>query len=362
MPRPQHLVDIATKPRTVECRDCGKKIKITGPRTLPLCPKHREAHKQKLRQDRNNARTKPKKKTSRKGPTKKRNVRQVPDDVPNAPDVAPPVVPDPPIAAQTPVVEVEEKPVASESAPGRHKRGTFPEAVALLMLPHRSREGARVGILGNTGSGKTITLKTLLTYNPDQTLVLIHDDTKLDAQYAGAVCWSFREAPDDSQTIVFRGDVFKGTKVEPEYVAMVAVHVAQTTREPVWLVLDEVKRACTKGSMKIVSESTIKVLTEGRMLGVSLFWSNQSPIVPKEFIDQSSALVIHRMGPRALNYLDETLRFDRELLDVVPTLGTGEFVIYEEGRPWNGVIYTTPKPSAEFDHARQASTTEERNT
>lgn len=357
MPLPKHLEGIHSKARTVECRVCGTEVKIKGPRALAMCPKHREEHFANQRKARSNAKKK-KRTTARR--TKNRKVPAVPAPDKN-PEVAPvDSLPPAPVETQTEVVEAPQEPVAPAQPSRNHKRGTFPEAVEIITARELKREGYRVGVLGNTGSGKTITLKTLLTYNRNQALTLIHDDTKLEPQYAGHVAWSFREAPDDAQTVVFRGDVFKSTRVDPEYVSMVGVHVAKTTRQPVRVVLDEAKRACTKGGMKITSETTIQILTEGRMLGVSLLWSNQSPVVPREFVDQADAIVLHRMGPRALNYLDETLRFDRELLEAVPNLEVGEFVIYEDGRPWNGVIYTTPKPTAEFDHGfrnEQASPT-----
>jgi len=346
---PKHLKAIVSKPRTVKCLVCGVSCEITGSATKKLCAKHRkerDADKTKWNQIHGKRKT-----------TKVRNLQAVreslhPPAISKIEAVSPPLR-FPPAATGEP----EKESLATKAVEGgAYRLGTFQEAIQVITEPERKREGFRHGWLGTTGSGKTTSLKTFLReLERDRVLTLIHDDTKLDAQYAGSVCHSVRDAPDDATTLVFRGDVFKGTIVQPEYVAALAIEIAKTTREPVRVLVDEITRACSRGGMVLQSRSVHTILTQGRALGVSLLWSNQSPIVPKELIDQSSTIAIGQLGPRALNYLDERLKFDPELLNVVPDLKQGQFVLSEQGKRWNRTIYQTPAPDAQFDHARKGN-------
>jgi hypothetical protein len=220
--------------------------------------------------------------------------------------------------------------------------GSFDDCIALVTESEKRGEGFRHGWIGNTGSGKTTALREFLKRTSDR-LVLVHDDTKLDAQYPGSIVRRFEDAPDEATEIVFRGDVFTGAVVDPEYVAEIAIAIARHTRQPLRVVIDELDRACTPGGKELNSPSTRVILTQGRALGVSFLWSTQTPQrMPREVIDQSSTIAIMQLGPRALNYLDERLCFDTELLRVVPDLPVGDFVIYEQGKRWNGVVYKTP--------------------
>lgn len=350
MALPKHIAKIVNKPRKVACLVCGKSCEIVGTATKKLCETHRLEYKK------NPAKWKKTHgKNSGKETVKSDRVSSVRGNLRSEPQSK--VVPlrDSLPSAQNEIEQPTEKPMAAKSeARHTYRPGSFSEAIALITEPEKRREGFRHGWLGTTGSGKTTSLKTFLRdSNQSGVLTLIHDDTKLEAQYAGHVCHSVREAPDECTTLVFRGDVFKGTVVHPEYVAALALDIAKTTREPVRVLVDEVRRACSKGGMVLQSKSVETILTQGRALGVSLLWSNQSPIVPKELIDQSSTIAIGQLGPRALNYLDERLMFERELLDVVPNLKQGQFVIAEQGRNWNKTIYQTPPPSTSFDHARK---------
>lgn len=330
---PRHLSQ--TEPRKVRCRECSKAITIYGTRTLPLCKPHRTEHLEKLKTDRKN-----------RSAGKSRNATNADtmQGLPNADHgrstvVVAPVSASPP-KARSHDVRATQSPLSRPQSGGR---GSFGDAVALIAASESRREGFRHGWIGNTGSGKTTAVASFL--DASDRLTLIHDDTKLDAQYPGPVVSDFADCPDDANRCVFRGDVFAGTTVQVEYVADLAIQIARHTRRPLRVVVDELDRACTSGGKELNTPALRTILTQGRALGVSLLWSTQTPQrAPREVIDQSSTIALCQLGPRALSYLDERLCFDRELLDVVPTLTIGQFVIYEQGRPWNGLIYQTPAP------------------
>lgn len=293
MALPKHLTKIVNQPRRVKCLVCGVSCEVVGTASKKLCAKHRAEY------DSNRTKWKAKygkhsgEKTEKgSGVSSLRNkVRSEPlPEVDSLPTAFP--------TSQTETFETPKKSVATESkARNTYRSGTFQDAIEIITEPEKRREGFRHGWLGTTGSGKTTSLKTMLReLSRDGVLTLIHDDTKLEAQYAGHVCHSVREAPDECTTLVFRGDVFRGTVVNPEYVAALAIEIAKTTREPVRVLVDEVRRACSKGGMVLQSRSVETILTQGRALGVSLLWSNQSPIVPKELIDQSSTIALGNLG------------------------------------------------------------------
>lgn len=178
-------------------------------------------------------------------------------------------------------------------------------------------------------------------------LAISHDDTKLDAQCPGAArvnpadlnARPLTDAEDALGGVVFRGDVYRGVVVEVEEVAAFALSLARR-RHRTLLVVDELDRACTPGGKDLASTSLRTALTQGRALGLCVSWTTQSPArAPKEVLDQATSVGLFRVGPRALNYLDERLYFDKEMLEVVPNLQRGEFVLHRPGAPWDRTIY-----------------------
>jgi len=322
-----------TTPRPSACKVCGKKLMITGTTALHLCLHHKAEYQ--------DAKSRLREKEKRENAAKDRELLsgvQVADHVAQ-PVAAPVTVRQPPPPARPQESNQSNAPLARQG----HQRSTLAGAVALISAPIARREGYRHGWLGNTGMGKTTANQHFLGEGRLPQFTLIHDDAKLDPQYKGATVEKIDDAPDDAAWITLRGDPFKGTRVEVETVAALALQIARASREPVRLVVDELDRACTLGGKELASQSLRDALTQGRALGVSVIWSTQTPQrAPKEVIDQSSTIGLFQLGPRALNYLDERLFFDADLLQVVPTLGVGEFVIYEAGRPWNRTIYTSP--------------------
>jgi hypothetical protein len=333
-----HLAKLAEmrKPRPAVCTICGKAIMIrTNGRKL--CLKHKDEDDRRKRNKRE----------------KNVEARSVLHSVPKT-DRDPIVEgPGPALRLPPPLVRRGESDETNETVETRQDRSTsdrprtrtggFEDAIRLITVSESRREGWRHGFIGNTGTGKTTATRAFI--DAHRAFTLIHDDAKLDAQYPGTVVRKFEDAPEDANTITLRGDAFAGTVVEVEDVAELGISIARATREPVRLVVDELDRACTRGGRELASPSLRVAFTQGRALGVSVLWSTQTPQrAPIEVVDQSSTIGIFQLGPRALNYLDERLCFDAELLAVVPTLNVGEFVIYEQGRPWNRITYRAPGP------------------
>lgn len=228
---------------------------------------------------------------------------------------------------------------------GRVRRGRFQDALAIITEPERKGEGFRLGALGNTGKGKTFFIRRFVLEHPLLNgITIIHDDSKRNAQYenhqrASYCVPNFQAAPDDARVVTIRGNAQANEWVEVDSVAGLALTMSRNninTR----LVVDELDRAITPGGKEFEGTNLRSCFTVGRALGLSVLWSTQAPQrAPREVIDQSTAIVLFQIGPRALNYLDDRLMFDGELLDVVPTLQVGEFVIYQQGMEWNRTIY-----------------------
>jgi hypothetical protein len=120
----------------------------------------------------------------------------------------------------------------------------------------------------------------------------------------------------------------------------------------------------SEGGQRLKSPSLLEVLIQGRALDLSLLWSTQTPQrTSVEVIDQSSTIALCALGPKALNYMDERLKFDPELLDAVKDLrsaddgGICDFVLYQSGKRWNRTIYSYDVRSvasnqAPSDHAQ----------
>lgn len=218
--------------------------------------------------------------------------------------------------------------------------------MALVFEPLTRRgDGFRVGALGNTGTGKTYALRRVVEV-PGQ-LVLVHD-VKARPEYPELR--QFRTVAELEQlppeelaqlsACSFRGDPFAGVDCDPEEVAALALRLARN-RAPVRLVVDETDNgAVTPGGRVLASESLRRCCTQGRAMGLSVCWSTQSPArAPTELVDQSSAIMFFRLEHRALVYLDERLRFDAELLEVIEALPDRDFVLHRQGYPWDRCVY-----------------------
>lgn len=206
--------------------------------------------------------------------------------------------------------------------------------------------------LGDSGMGKSYAQRAFLEEARARGLIVVaHDDTKLEPEVRGAIRANVADlearpptdAEDASGAFVFRGDAYRAIVCEVEEVAAFALERLARRRVRTCLVVEELDRACTPGGRDLASPALRSALTQGRALGLCVSSTTQSPArAPKEVIDQATAVILFRLGPRALTYLDERLMFDRELLAAAPALERGDFVLHVPGEPWNRTLYRFP--------------------
>lgn len=246
-------------------------------------------------------------------------------------------------AKKDPAPATVEAPRAS-ARPGVLRRpGT--QALALICAPSRKGDGWRHGWLGDTGTGKTWASRKLVELGGQ--LVLVHDDSKAAPEYPqiryertpAELLARPAEETQDLSAVAFRGDPYAGIVCEVDEVAGLALQFARA-RIPTRLCIDELERAVTDGGQKLTSANLRACFVQGRSMGLSVNWCTQTPQrVPIEVATQSSSIGIFRLGPRALNYLDERLYFDADMLAVVPNLQVGDFVLHRPGFPWDRTVY-----------------------
>jgi hypothetical protein len=192
-----------------------------------------------------------------------------------------------------------------------------------------------------------------LIQQPGQ-LVLIHDDSKAEREFPpdgsgdpavpyyasiDAVMAVPLEQAQGQPIIGFRGDVYAGQVCEVEQVAALAMKLARA-HVPVRLVVDETERAMSEGGRKLEAPSLREAFVMGRTMGTSVIWSTQTPQrAPEVALNQSSTIGIFRLEAPALNYLDDRLNFNPEMLFRVPDLQEGEFVLHRSGHPWDRTVY-----------------------
>lgn len=235
--------------------------------------------------------------------------------------------------------------VAAPGAGAGLRRCSGDSAIAVITEPARSGDGWRHGFLGDTGMGKTWAMRELAQL--PGALVLIHDDKRAQPEYpdvryfrtTGELLAVPLAELEHLTAAGFRGDVYAGLTCEVDAVAALALELARA-HVPCRLVVDELERATSSGGRELESDALRRCFTQGRAMNLSVLWGTQTPQrVPREALDQSSSVGIFRLGPRALNYLDERCFFDPAMLAAVERLERGEFVLWRNGHPWDRCVY-----------------------
>ncbi len=244
---------------------------------------------------------------------------------------------------------------------GRASSGLTPgdEAAAEALASLDFGEAPQVGLLGDTGCGKTVAAAALieLYLRKSPGWVLVVDDKETSPRYAGQCRRDVDELrskpvdPNGRRVIVFRGVPSQGVQADPEEVAELAWKRAALGRKSL-VVHDELvagrsefikSRQWRKGITHIPKSFTL-----GRSPGISDLWGAQSPQeVPLDPFEQSHAILCFRLAGLGL----ETLR-RRDYLQggaelVIPKLPgpplppdqRGVFVLLRRGQPWNGKRY-----------------------
>jgi len=278
------------------------------------------------------------------------NLRELQDRVSRSRATHGPLSPVPGTTYATPSVPTNgDTPTHRPNQGIRGKPGSLTIAIPSLISSLEKNEGYRIGILGESGAGKTSAIKHFLAI-PFDGVTLIHDEKAGNPQFDGYTVQyaNIASVPDNVDTVVFRGDPYNRTTVEVNSVALLALKLARL-RIPVRLVIDELDRAVTDGGRALNSPAVRECITQGRAMKLCVLWSTQLPQrAPVEMLDNASAIVLGRCGPRAVNYLDQRCFFTDDETASIKGLKThyednrtvGELVVHRNGKPWDGRVYS----------------------
>jgi hypothetical protein len=239
-------------------------------------------------------------------------------------------------------------------------------AAAEVLRPLTFGEAPQIGILGDTGTGKTTAqveiVRLYLRMSPG--FVLVVDDKEARARFEGQERREVRDLathpldPDGSRVIIFRGSPLEGVDANPEEVAALAWRRAARGR-PSLVVHDElvagresyIKNRQWRKGVTFIPRS----FTKGRAVGVADLWGAQSPQdVPIEPFEQSNAILCFRLGGMGLAKLAERNYLEGGADEAIPKLpgmdappnARGKFVLLRRGQPWDRRFYRFTKGGA----------------
>jgi hypothetical protein len=233
------------------------------------------------------------------------------------------------------------------------------EAAQVAFSPLDHGEGPRIGILGDSGCGKTEAMRRLIKMyleKMSKAPVFIVDDKEARAQFEGQ---ERRDRDDfmahppkkEPRVVVFRGDRFDRSRgeVDPETIAEIQWGMAQAGR-PSMVVYDELDKAANMAQWKRGDSSTIRwAFVKGRSSGASSLWGTQeTQAVPREAFNQSSCILCFRLVGNPLRLLRERGYLEGGDVasviaslpgDELPPKQRGFFVLLRRGRPWDEKVY-----------------------
>jgi hypothetical protein len=232
-------------------------------------------------------------------------------------------------------------------------------------------EGYRFVALGETGSGKTSLMRVVVyatIVRGYAQFALIHDTKNIWPEYPRSVqvrnVSEFLKRgfqPNDIPAVSFRGDPRRDLEVSAEEVATFSLAIARKGRVsasgewstlPHVCVIEELSEAASSGRKKLKAPSVLKLIEQGRKMGVSLVGTTQSPAnVPLDILRQASAIAFFRLTGPDVNYMGERLHLDPALIRTVAGpnnegLPNHQFALYVKGFPWDGVVYSLDKRTA----------------
>ena len=228
------------------------------------------------------------------------------------------------------------------------QKGTRAEALALILRPLQHGDGFRHGALGAPGYGKTHhireLIKQLIAWNVVD-LVVTHDVKGATAEFEGtevAYVGDIRgqiAAIENTRHVVLRGDPQRD---QPCAAEDAATHAKQLARDGLRVVLNvaELDECLSEGGRSFEAPSVRWFSSQGRKLGASLTWTTQQPKrTPDEIFDQSTSISYFHLDARSSNYLGNTLMLDDRMVEILPRLAHGEYVLGIPGAEWNGHVY-----------------------
>ena len=229
-------------------------------------------------------------------------------------------------------------------------------------------EGYRFVCLGETGSGKTSLMRLVVYYTVARgyaQFAFIHDTKNIWPEYPRSL--QMRNVNEFLRSggfkagqipvVSFRGDPRADIEVPAEEVAAFSITTARRGRMvdgkwqtiPHVTVIEELAEAASGGRKKLKAPSVLKLLEQGRKMGVSLVGTTQSPAnVPLDILRQASSIAFFRLTGPDTNYLRERLHLDEDLIRTVAGpnnegLPNYQFCLYIKGKPWDREIYSLDK-------------------
>jgi hypothetical protein len=238
------------------------------------------------------------------------------------------------------------------------RRAPGDEAVrkALASLA-RGGEGTRIGLIGNTGSGKTVAAVALaqayLAASPGALIVVDNKAERRFDHLPGATVFPSVAAfatsppPSGSRVWIFRPSIFEGGEVSPEEVAAFQWRLAGR-RWPSLAINDElVPHAARNGQWRKGFEWLPRAFVQGRSHKISEVWGTTAlQDVPLASAGQSELWVWQTAGValRLLRERDYLIGVPPGLVENLPGFNDapelrGDFVSLRSGVPWDGCIY-----------------------
>ena len=231
-------------------------------------------------------------------------------------------------------------------------------------------EGYRFVCLGETGSGKTSLMRVVVYSTIARgyaSFALVHDTKNIWPEYprnvqvtnvAEFLRRGWRD--DDIPAVSFRGDPRRDVEVPAEEVAQYSLQLARRGRIvngqwatlPHVCVIEELAEAASAGRKRLNAPSVLKLIEQGRKMGVSLVGTTQSPAnVPLDILRQASSIAFFRLTGPDVNYMAERLHLDSDLIRTVSGsnsegLPNHQFALYVKGIPWDRRIYSLDKRTA----------------
>lgn len=222
----------------------------------------------------------------------------------------------------------------------------------------RAGEAPRIGLIGNTGGGKTTAARALagayLTIAPGPVIVVDnkaegrYDDLPGARTYASPTAFAVNPPSQGERVWIFRPALFEGGEVDPEEVAAFQWRLAGRRWQSLVVNDELVPHAAHHGQWCRGARWLPRAFVQGRTHGLAQVWGTTAlQAVPIDAADQSSELWVFKTAGVALRILD-----DRNYLIGVPD-GTveqlcgypappeqrGDFVRLVSGVPWDGEIY-----------------------